>query len=247
MVPVSAGPFMMGTSQAKVDDMLRRFDWAKAAQKEGWFAQEQPEHEVTLSAFEIGRYPVTNAQYAEFVRAMRHDAPRHWPEGCVLDELAGHPVVNVAWSDAVAYAAWLSEKTGRPYRLPSEAEWEKAARGDDGRLWPWGNDWDPERVNCRPAGPGATTLVGQYSPRGDSPCGAADMAGNVWECCLTKWQKIYATPPDDDSAGYASRVLRGGSWYDDSPGSVRCAFRRWADPSFGHDGVGFRVARSFLR
>ena len=81
----------------------------------------------------------------------------------------------------MAYAAWLSEKTGRPYRLPTEAEWEKAARGDDGRLWPWGNDWDPERANCRPAGPGATTLVGQYSPRGDSPCGTADMAGNVWE------------------------------------------------------------------
>ena len=178
---------------------------------------------------------------------MRHDAPRHWPEGRVPDELAGHPVVNVTWHDAMAYAAWLSEKTGRPYRLPTEAEWEKAARGDDGRLWPWGNDWDPERANCRPAGPGATTLVGQYSPRGDSPCGAADMAGNVWEWCLTKWRSTYATPPDDDPAEDAPRVLRGGSWYQDNPGIVRCAYR---DRSLPDDGLalnGFRVARSSLR
>ena len=75
MVPVPAGPFMMGTSQAQVDEMLRRFDWAKEAQEKGWFAEEQPEHEVTLPAFEIGRYPVTNAQYTEFARAERQDRP----------------------------------------------------------------------------------------------------------------------------------------------------------------------------
>jgi formylglycine-generating enzyme required for sulfatase activity len=247
MVPVPAGPFMMGTSKAQVDAMLRRFEWAKVGQEKGWFNEEQPEHEVTLPAFEIGRYPITNVQYAEFVRAMHHDVPRHWPEGRVPDELAGHPVINVTWRDAMAYAAWLSEKTGRPYRLPSEAEWEKAARGDDGRLWPWGNDWDPERANCRPAGPGATTLVGQYSPRGDSPCGAADMAGNVWEWCLTKWRETNATPPDDDPAGDALRVLRGGSWVNDNPGIVRCACRHGGSPGLRNALGGFRVARSSLR
>jgi len=83
--------------------------------------------------------------------------------------------------------AWLAERTGVAYRLPSEAEWEKAARGDDGRLWPWGSDWDPARANCRPAGPGTTTPVGQYSPAGDSPCGCSTMAGDVWEWCRSLW------------------------------------------------------------
>ncbi len=143
MVPVPAGSFMMGTSPAQVKEMLQRFDWAKEANEKGWFKEEQPEREVTLPAFEIGRYPVTNAQYAEFVRAALI-SPGHWPEGRVPDELAGHPVVNVTWRDAMAYAVWLSEKTGKSYRLPTEAEWEKATRGDDSRLWPWGNDWDPD-------------------------------------------------------------------------------------------------------
>ena len=96
----------------------------------------------------------------------------------------------MTWHDALAYVGWLGERTGAAYRLPTEAEWEKAARGDDGRLWPWGNDWDAGagRANCKPAGPGTTTPVGQYSPRGDSPYGAADMAGNVWEWCVSQWQ-----------------------------------------------------------
>ncbi len=96
-------------------------------------------------------------------------------------------MVNVTWRDALAYVQWLAERTEQPYRLPTEAEWEKAARGEDGRLWPWGNDWDPARANCKPAGPGQTTPRGQYSPGGDSPYGAADMAGNVYEWCSSLW------------------------------------------------------------
>ena len=145
----------------------------RSSRKKGWFEREQPQHEVTLGAFEIGRYPVTNAEYAEFVRGHR---PRRAPPlaGDVLpDELADHPVVNVTWHDAMAYVQWLAERTGKPYRLPTEAEWEKAARGEDGRLWPWGNDWDPARVNCKPAGPGRTTPVGQYSPGRRQPLSAA--------------------------------------------------------------------------
>ncbi len=250
LVLVPAGPFMMGSSKKQIDILLRldaTKAWAEEAQKKGWLAQEQPEHEVTLPAFEIGRYPVTNAQYAEFVRAARHNPPRHWPEGRVPEELAGHPVVNVTWRDAMAYVAWLSERSGKEYRLPTEAEWEKAARGDDGRLWPWGNDWDPERANCRPAGPGTTSLVGSYSPKGDSPCGAADMAGNVWEWCLTRWQENYSSPPDDEPSGDAWRVLRGGSWAEDEPGVVRCAFRAGITPDSRYDGDGFRVARGSLK
>jgi len=253
MVAVPAGPFLIGTSPEQVKAMLARFDWAKKIQDRfGW---EQPQHELTLAAFEIGRYPVTNAEYAEFVTAAGRVAPAHWRDGRFPEELADHPVVNVTWRDAVAYAAWLRERTDQPYRLPAEAEWEKAARGQDGRLWPWGDDWDPARANCRPAGPGSTTPVGQYSPGGDSPCGCADMAGNVWEWCSSLWGDdpgkplAYPYRSDDgrenlDSEGL--RILRGGSWYDDNPGLVRCAYRVRHVPGAGGDRVGFRVARGPL-
>jgi formylglycine-generating enzyme required for sulfatase activity len=246
MVGVPAGPFLMGTSAEQVKEMLRRFNWAKEHQEQGWFKQEQPAHEVTLPAFEIGRCPVTNAEYAVFVEATGRPAPPHWQAGRVPEALADHPVVNVTWRDAQAYVAWLGERTGAAYRLPTEAEWEKAARGQDGRLWPWGNDWDGQRprANCQPSGPGATTPVGQYSPAGDSPYGAADMAGNVWEWCMTKWQENYAKPADDDPSGNALRVLRGGSWFGPNPGIVRCASRRWGTPGGRGDDGGFRVARS---
>jgi formylglycine-generating enzyme required for sulfatase activity len=257
LVPVPAGPFLMGTSEAQVAAMLERFDWAGEFKEKGWFADEQPQHERTLPAFEIGRYPLTNAEYAAFVRATDHAPPRHWREGQLPDELADHPVVNVTWHDARAYVDWLREETGQPYRLPSEAEWEKAARGDDGRLWPWGEKWDPARANCKPAGPGATTPVGQYSPAGDSPYGCGDAAGNVWEWCSSLWGDDPAKPAfgypyragdgreNLDSGGL--RIVRGGSWGVDNPGVVRCASRNWHFPDGRSDSFGFRVARGPLK
>jgi formylglycine-generating enzyme required for sulfatase activity len=256
MVSVPGGPFLMGTGEAQVEAMLARFDWAREFKEKGWFDREQPQHEVTLRAFEVGRYPVTNVEYAAFVEATPHAAPRHWRDGRLPEELADHPVVYVTWHDALAYVAWLRERTGKPYRLPTEAEWEKAARGDDGRLWPRGNDWDPARANCRPDGPGTTTPVGQYSPAGDSPYGAADMAGNVWEWCRSLW----GDDPGKPSFGYpyhaddgredlergGLRILRGGSWRNDNPGVLRCAFRYRRYPDDRHDAVGFRIARGSL-
>jgi len=137
-------------------------------------------------------------------------------------------VVDVTWHDARAYVAWLRERTEESYRLPTEAEWEKAARSDDGRLWPWGNDWDAARANCKPAGPGTTTPVGQYSPKGDSHYGCADMAGNVWEWCSSEYRDYPYRAGDgreklEGSSG--RRAMRGGSWGSDNPGIVRCAFR----------------------
>lgn len=246
MVVVPAGPFLMGTSDEQIADMVRRFDWAKEAKKQGWFDDEKPLHEVNLPEFAIGRYPVTNAEYAAFVQATGYQAPTHWREGRVPEGLVDHPVVNVSWHDALAYANWLKEKTDKPYSLPSEAEWEKAARGRDARLWPWGNDWDPSRANCAPDGPGRTTPVDQYSPQGDSPYGCADMAGNVWEWTRSIYKAYPYDPADparEDLSSGSGRVLRGGSFYD-AAGNARCACRDGNYPFLFSRLIGFRVVLS---
>ncbi len=247
IVAMPAGAFLMGTSPQQVEDMLKRFDWAQELKEDGVFVREHDQHPVTLGAYEIGRYPVLNVEYAEFVRTAGASAPPHWPGGSLPEELADHPVVNVTWRDALAYVQWLAERTGKPYRLPTEAEWEKAARGEDGRLWPWGNDWDAASANCQPAGPGRTTPRGQYSPAGDSPYGCADMAGNVWEWCSSSYRP-YPYVIDDGRENleeYEIRVLRGGSWHDDRT-SVRCASRNGVTPVGRSGNLGFRVARDSL-
>ena len=248
MVPVPAGPFMMGTSDEQVQAMLDRYDWAQEFNEKGWFDREQPQREVTLPAFEIGRYPVTNAEYASFVQATDHDAPRSWRGTDLPEHLADHPVVDVPWRDALAYADWLRERTGQPYRLPTEAEWEKAARGDDGRLWPWG-DQAPEQNRCNFGNHvNETTPVGQYSPAGDSPYGCADMAGNVWEWCSSLYKDYPYSPGDgrENLEESGTRVLRGGSFGSD-PGRVRCASRNLNYPDSRNINLGFRVARGPLK
>ncbi len=255
LVTVPFGDFLMGTSQKQVDAMLKDYAWAKEARDKDWFKREQPQHLAPLESFEIGRYPVLNLEYAEFVRATGARAPAHWLQGLLPEEMADHPVVNVTWHDALAYVRWLADRTGKPYRLPTEAEWEKAARSEDGRLWPWGNGWDPARANCKPTGPGRTTPRGQYSPAGDSPYGCADMAGNVWEWCSSLYGNDSKNPlkyPYHSSDGRENltdsrlRVLRGGSWYDDSPAVLRCAFRGKAGAGDWSHNDGFRVARGSL-
>ena len=177
-----------------------------------------------LPAFWIDRTPVTNAQYAEFVAATVHRRPAHWNGPTPPGQIAHHPVVNVSWHDAVAYAEW------RGVRLPTEEEWEKAARGTDGRTYPWGNEQPTPKLCNFGNNEKGTTPVGKYSPQGDSPYGCVDMAGNVWE-----W-----TQSGYDATG---KVVRGGSWSIVAYG-VRSAFRNWDDPVTADDLVGFRCARS---
>jgi hypothetical protein len=154
----------------------------------------------------VARAPVTNAEYARFVADADHKPPQHWKSKTPPKEITDHPVVYVSWNDATAYAEWAG------MRLPTEEEWEKAARGIDGREYPWG-DWEKGRCNTEETGIGTTTPVGQYSPGGDSPYGCADMAGNVWEWTSSEWR-----------LGSGTYVMRGGSWAWDQ-GDARCAYR----------------------
>jgi formylglycine-generating enzyme required for sulfatase activity len=237
LVRVPGGKFLMGTTDEQIQDMLKRFDWAKEWREKGWFSPEQPAGPVELAEFTIGKYPVTNAQYAAFAKATgRKDA---------ITGKDDHPVVNVSWDDAVAFAEWLSVQTGKLFRLPTEAEWEKAARGTDGRIYPWGDAWDPKKANTREGGAGRTTPVGQYSPGGDSPYGCADMAGNVWEWTSSLYRPYPYEPGDgrEDLKAGGARVLRGGAYYDD-PGGVRCACRFRDLPDYGSGDIGFRVVAS---
>ena len=235
-VPIPAGPFLMGSTDEQVEQVIAD------GLPEDWAKREQPQHMVELGTCRIGRYPVTNAEYQAFVGDTGHGPPDDWDGDDYPEGKGDHPVVNVSWHDALAYCQWLSEKTGQTYRLPSEAEWEKAARGTDARIYPWGNEWDETRLNSTEGGPGGTTPVGQYSPGGDSPYGTADMAGNVWEWTRSL-DKGYPYDPADgreDLEAEGPRVLRGGA-FDGSRGVVRCAFRYWRYPNFFFRHFGFRV------
>lgn len=226
LLPVPAGHFWMGSDS--------RYD--KRA-----FGTEMPQHRVYLTAYRIGKYPVTNAEYACFVAATNRPAPGHWSGGEPLSGKLNHPVVYVTWHDVRAYCDWLSEQTGRTIRLPTEAEWEKAARGTDGRIYPWGNA-EPDEKRCNFAMKvGDTTQVGRY-PDGASPYGCLDMAGNVreWTSNLHKDYPYDAKDGREDPAASGSRVLRGGSFHDHR-NYVRCACRGLNLPDDRGEDLGFRV------
>ncbi|HLF28816.1 MAG TPA: SUMF1/EgtB/PvdO family nonheme iron enzyme [Anaerolineae bacterium] len=211
------------------------------------FTDNHPPHEVYLPDYRIGKYPVTVRQWRRFVEATQYEGHAR-----ALEDPANHPVTVISWRDAQAYCKWLTgewRKFGKigadeVVRLPSEAEWEKAARGGDKRAWPWGNEFDPDKANSSESGIGNTSAVGSF-PAGESPYGCLDLAGNAWGWCQSK-RASYPYRADDgreDLRGNDSRVLRGGAWSYLSR-SARCAFRFDAHPD-GRDGdIGFRVVVS---
>jgi serine/threonine-protein kinase len=216
----------------------------------GTYAMGPRRREVHLDAFYLSRHPVTNRQFAKFMSvtgyapddAEAHRFLSHWKRGQCPDDLLDHPVVFVSWLDANAYCVWA----GR--RLPTEAEWEKAARGTDGRKYPWGkSDPDPSCANFGRTHSG-TKPVGSH-PGGISPYGIMDLAGNVWEWCEdVDRPKFYLQGPSRNprnvaAASDAPRVARGGSWLYDKQ-SLRTFARISFAPSYRLDGVGFRVAVS---
>jgi formylglycine-generating enzyme required for sulfatase activity len=227
LVRVPAGEFQMGSVAAR----------DKHAQD-----NELPPHPVHLPEFHIGKYPVTNIQYQAFLQATGYRAPGHWQAGQIPPGTSNCPVVYVTWHDAVAFCDWLRAETRHPFRLPTEAEWEKAARGVDGRIYPWGDE-SPDKDRCNfGSHAGGTPTVGRYSPQGDSPYGCADMAGNVREWCQTLyWRYPYhAGDGREDLEAGGRRVLRGGAFSTIEWG-VRCAYRFHLDPDVWNVSIGIRV------
>lgn len=227
---VPAGYFLMGSAENDPDA----------------FDDEKSQHRVYVPAFYLGKYPITNRQYQVFVQATGHRAPVHWKDTRFPAGQADHPVRLVNWSDAVAFCRWAARASGAPIRLPTEAEWEKGARGEKGYRYPWGNEWRTGYSNSDNKG-GQTTPVGQYL-RGVSPYGAYDMIGNVWEWTSTLYG-FYPYRADDGRENMSItgklrvlRVLRGGGLYSgpqDSRAAARLGHRDCDDWTYG-----FRVGWS---
>lgn len=225
---IPAGFFLMGSSDR---DRLASPD-------------EKPQHRVYLSTYRISKYPITNAQYYRFIQATGHEAPWDWEKGRFPAQKDDHPVVRVSWFDAIEFCKWASYVTGRRIGLPTEAQWEKVARGSDGRIYPWGNHWDEQRLNSGSRTGRSTTPVWKY-PSGASPYGVFDMAGNVWEWVNDwySWEYYKQSPLRNPTgpAGGTWRAVRGGSWFGSNQ-NTRAAFRGSGSPGGWNIGVGFRVA-----
>ncbi len=231
LVKIPAGEFLMGSNPRQ--DKLAEDN-------------EQPQHRLHLPDYYIAKTPVTNAQYAAFVQATDHRVPNYWKGKQPARDKKEHPVVDIAWADAIAYCRWLGTA------LPTEAEWEKAARGDDGRIYPWGNQWAAQRCNTNAAGQKGTTPVGIF-PNGASPYGCLDMVGNVWEWCVTEYTDGYKPHPHNSPEDERTeeklnntnilRVLRGGSWFV-SQNYARCASRHRGNVRNWDTYRGFRVVVS---
>jgi formylglycine-generating enzyme required for sulfatase activity len=204
---------------------------------------EMPGRATFLRGFRMCRYPVKNSEYAVFIAETQRPAPPHWVGGQMPLDRANHPVVNVNCDDAEAYCDWLSRVSGQTYRLPTEAEWEKAARGSlpDKRIYVWGDNWLDDACNTEEANEGGTTPVTEFEAVNRSVFGVVDLLGNVWEWTSSWYQKYPGSTHASDRYGQKYRVVRGGSWHGKSDETRISARGRYA-PDTRRDYLGFRVA-----
>lgn len=232
---IRSGKFFMGGSPTDPDQEVGELP-------AGW---------LDLPAYCIGKYPVTNLEYYEFVKDAGIKAPqKNWEGYKVAKGKEQYPVAGVSWQDAQRYCRWLSEKTGRNYRLPSEAEWEKAARGMESmRIFPWGDEWQPKRCNADKT---QITAKAEFEPQ--TPFGCCDMVGNLREWTSTQWgsqanQSDYPYPwqtdgrdtvAEDLDTESAYRICRGGTYLSDRR-MLRCSAREWVAPDIRLPSNGFRV------
>ena len=268
MVLVPAGKFIRGSTpqQAEAAYLESKEKWP-GVHKE-WFDREVPQRRIHLDAFYIDKHPVTNTRLSRFVEATSHrtdaekggggwvynrpkkkwekksDASWKAPTGgdSSYRNRLRHPVVQVSWKDAWSYCIWAGK------RLPTEAEWEKAARGLDGRKYPWGNQWDGSKIIWSKNSGGKTHPVDRAYNTHRSPYGAVDMSGNVWELVGDWYAKdYYQNTPSRNPKGPASgsrRVVRGGSWGNYNPAYFRTANRLRIQPVNRFIGLGFRCAKA---
>ena len=238
LVQIPAGEFFMG-SDAEDDPLCS--------------SEETPLHTVTLDEFWMGRYPVTNQQYQRFLTQTGWKPPRLWKDGAYPPAMGSLPVVGVALKDARLFCYWLSLVRDKLVCLPGEAEWEKAARGIDGRIWPFGNQPLPVG-RLKKLGKGEYQPAGSFSPDLDSPFGCADMGMNVGEWTSTLRQKgplatfRYPYRMDDgreNALHKGERSVRGAAYPDYAPKKTRCAARSWAPPEQLSAAIGFRVMVTF--
>jgi len=249
-VQIPAGSFVMGSDPNEREYAYRLDEAAyghSRTRKWKWYDGEVRKT-VNTPTYQITKTLVTNYQYSDFVKATGHPPPevnsktwagyglihpysrtrRHaWAGGIPPKGRGGHPVVLVSINDASAYASWVSQKTGQTWRLPNELEWEKAARGVSGYVFPWGNTYDASRLNSHDLGPFDTLPVGSY-PDGASPFGMHDAAGQVFEWTSTQ-------------AGKGRYIAKGGSWDDKGCGVCRPAARHSRPASLKHILIGFRL------
>ncbi len=224
MVWIPEGEFLMGSTGVN----------------EKILGSETPQHSVYLDGYWTYKMEVTVSQYRKFCEAtgLKYDWEVRKPEYGWLDNF---PMVNVDWSESRAYCQWAGGD------LPTEAQWEKAARGMDGGIYPWGDEWNPLRcVNSTGNQRSSPLEVGTYK-KGASPYGVYDMAGNVWEWCRDWYEQCYYDDaPNNNPTGPASgqkRVMRGGSWRDTYPHVFRCAFRLFSTPGFSVNCTAFRCVQ----